>query len=167
MVGFAVASFRENGWRGLISQGLGTSMLQIPNLVNHPLILVPQVISSLIMGPIATCAFGLECVSAASGMGTAGLVGLFGTIEGSQGVIPNWRIGVGILICHFLGPIVLSIVLSEVMRKFGWIKPGDQLLPMPVSVHKGKEDEEAKEMDNLVDDVEEVHDDSSPERSSL
>jgi uncharacterized membrane protein len=75
MIGFAVASFRENGWRGLISQGIGTSMLQIPNLVSHPLILVPQIVSSLIVGPLATCAFGLECVAAAAGMEPLGSSG--------------------------------------------------------------------------------------------
>jgi uncharacterized membrane protein len=130
MVGFAVASFRENGWRGLISQGVGTSMLQIPNLIKHPIILVPQVISSLIVGPIATCLFDLQCVAAAAGMGTAGLVGLFGTIDGSSGIIPAWKIGVGITLSHFLLPIGLSIGISEFMRWRGWIKFGDQMLDL-------------------------------------
>jgi uncharacterized membrane protein len=157
MVGFAVASFRENGWRGLVSQGIGTSMLQIPNLVPHPLILVPQVISSLILGPLATCAFGLECVAAASGMGTAGLVGLFGTIEGSSGIIPSWKIGLGITFCHFILPIVVSLGISELMRKFGWIKFGDQLLEL----HKG-DHEEPQEEEKDKDKEESTEEVSSP-----
>jgi uncharacterized membrane protein len=148
MVGFAVASFRENGWRGVLSQGIGTSMLQIPNLVNHPLILVPQVISSLIVGPIAACAFELECTSAAAGMGTAGLVGLFGTIDGSGGKIPAWQVAVGITVCHFVAPIILSVAISELMRWFGWIKLGDQLLELH------KENEEAEEKKKEEESVE-------------
>lgn len=128
MVGFAVASFRENGWRGLISQGIGTSMIQIPNLVRHPLIIVPEVITSIIMGPIAALAFELETDPTASGMGTAGLVGLFGTIEGSSGKIPSWKIGVGITLCHFILPAILNLAISEFMRWRGWIKFGQQKL---------------------------------------
>ena len=116
MIGFAVASFRENGWRGLISQGIGTSMIQIPNLVRHPLIIVPEIITSIIMGPIAAMAFKLETDSTGSGMGTAGLVGLFATIEGSGGKIPAWRIGVGIALRHFVLPVILNIAISEFMR---------------------------------------------------
>jgi uncharacterized membrane protein len=150
MVGFAVASFRENGWRGLLSQGIGTSMLQIPNLVNHPLILIPQVISSLILGPLAACAFELQCVPAGAGMGTAGLVGIFGTIEGSDKIVAPWKIGVGITLCHFVLPALISLGLSELMRKFGWIKLGDQLLPLPenernAGAEEEKEDKEASD----------------------
>lgn len=128
MIGFAVASFRENGWQGLISQGIGTSMIQIPNIVKHPQILIPQVISSIILGPIATCAFGLKCVAAGSGMGTAGLVGIFGTIEGTGSTIPKWQLGLGITLMHFICPALISVGISEFMRWRKWIKPGDQLL---------------------------------------
>ncbi|OHT10454.1 putative toxin regulator PfoR [Tritrichomonas foetus] len=128
MVGFAVASFRENGWRGFISQGIGTSMLQIPNLVKHPLIIVPEVITSIIVAPIATLVFKLECDASASGMGTAGLVGIFGIIEGSSGVLPAWKIGVGIFVTQFLLPALLNLAISEFMRWRGWIKYGDQKL---------------------------------------
>lgn len=128
MIGFAVSSYRENGWRGLISQGIGTSMIQIPNLVRHPLIIVPEVITSIIMGPVSAMAFKLECDASASGMGTAGLVGLFGTIEGSSGKIPGWKIGVGIAFVHFIMPAVLNLAISEFMRWRGWIKLGDQKL---------------------------------------
>ena len=128
MVGFAVSSFRENGWRGLISQGIGTSMLQIPNLVRHPLIIVPEIIASIIVGPIATLAFDLRCDASASGMGTAGLVGIFGIIEGSSGVIPAWKIGVGIALTQFILPAIICLGISEFMRWRGWIKYGDQKL---------------------------------------
>jgi hypothetical protein len=80
---------------------------------------------------------GLIC-AAAAGMGTAGLVG---TVEGSNGIIPGWRIGLGIAICHFIVPVVLSIAFSELMRKFGWIKPGDQLLEL----HKDNQNEDEKD----------------------
>jgi uncharacterized membrane protein len=128
MIGFAVASFRENRIQGVISQGLGTSMLQIPNLVKHPLILVPQVISSIIVGPIATLAFNLKCTYTESGMGTAGLLGLFGTISGSAGTISNVQIAFGIITTQFIAPILLSLGISEFMRWRGWIKMDDQKL---------------------------------------
>ncbi len=92
-------------------------MIQIPNLVRHPLIIVPEVITSIIMGPIAAMAFKLETDSTASGMGTAGLVGLFGTIEGSRGKIPAWKIGVGIALCHFVLPAIFNIC-TAVLRPF-------------------------------------------------
>lgn len=123
MVGFAVQSFRENGWGGLIAQGLGTSMLQIPNLMRHPQILIPPVLASIVVGPLSTCVFSLRCNAAGGGMGTSGLVGLFGTIEASQGVIPDWKIGVGITLCMFIIPTVVCFAASEIMRKFNWIKP--------------------------------------------
>jgi uncharacterized membrane protein len=129
MIGFAVASFRENGWRGLISQGLGTAMLQIPNMAKHPLILVPQVLSSIVMGPIAASLFKLECISTGAGMGTSGLVGVFATIDGSTAAgLPAWRIGVGIAVCYFIGPALLSLGFSEFFRWRKWIKFGDQEL---------------------------------------
>ncbi len=123
MVGFAVQSFRENKWGGLIAQGLGTSMLQIPNLMRHPQILIPPIIASAIAGPIATCAFGLRCNASGGGMGTSGLVGVFTTIESSAGVIEDWKIGLGITICFVVIPVVVCVAISELMRKKGWIKP--------------------------------------------
>lgn len=122
MVGFAVQSFRENKWGGLIAQGLGTSMLQIPNLMLHPQIMVPPILASIIAGPLATCVFELRCGASGGGMGTSGLVGLFDTIELSKGVIPDWKLGVGIVLCMFVIPAVVCIVSSEIMRKLGWIK---------------------------------------------
>jgi uncharacterized membrane protein len=148
MIGFAVASFRENKIQGLIAQGLGTSMLQIPNLINHPLILVPQVISSLIMGPIATCAFNLKCSPAASGMGTSGLVGLFGTLDGTGDSIPKWQLVLGIILTQFIGPALLSIGISEFMRWRGWIKPDDQRLEISKQVDVDKENPDGDKIVN-------------------
>ena len=122
MVGFAVESFRENKWGGLIAQGLGTSMLQIPNLMRHPIIMVPPIVASAIAGPISTCVFGLRCGAAGGGMGTSGLVGVFGVIEASAGIIPDWKIGLGIAVCMFIIPIVVCVVMSEIFRKYGIFK---------------------------------------------
>ncbi|MEG2687717.1 MAG: PTS sugar transporter subunit IIC [Clostridia bacterium] len=123
MVGFAVQSFRENRWGGLIAQGLGTSMLQIPNLMRHPQILLPPIIASFIAGPISTCVFQLRCNAVGGGMGTSGLVGIFTTIDASVGVIPDWKLGLGIALCFFVIPAVVCLVTTEIMRKLKWIKP--------------------------------------------
>ena len=122
MVGFAVESFRENKWGGLIAQGLGTSMLQIPNLMRHPIVMVPPIVASAIAGPISTCVFGLRCGAAGGGMGTSGLVGVFGVIEASAGIIPDWKIGLGIAVCMFIIPTVVCVVMSEIFRKYGIFK---------------------------------------------
>ncbi len=127
MIGFAVASFRENGVGGLISQGVGTSMLQIPNIMKHPLIMVPEIVASAVSGLVAVL-IGLRCNSAGGGMGTSGLVGVFGTIDASQGVIPDWQLGVGIVLCLFVLPAAISFGVSELMRKTGAIKFGEQKL---------------------------------------
>ncbi len=122
MVGFAVQSFRENKWGGLIAQGLGTSMLQIPNLMRHPQIIIPPIIASIIAGPLSTCVFTLKCGAAGGGMGTSGLVGMFEIIKGSVSVA-NWKVGLGIVLCMFVIPTVVCLAVSELMRKKGWIKP--------------------------------------------
>lgn len=125
MVGFAVASYRENGWGGLVSQGLGTSMLQIPNIVKNPLIWVPPTLASAIIGPLATTILPMKNIPIGSGMGTAGLVGQFATIEAmglTGGVIFK------VILLHFILPVVLTLGISEFMRKKGWIKPGDMKL---------------------------------------
>ncbi|MDD2432731.1 MAG: PTS sugar transporter subunit IIC [Clostridia bacterium] len=125
MIGFAVASYRENGWGGLISQGLGTSMLQIPNIVKNPLIWIPPTITSMILGPLATTVLIMENVPAGAGMGTSGLVGQFGTIE-AMGASADIFIKMGLL--HILLPAVITLLISEFMRKKGWIKFGDMKL---------------------------------------
>lgn len=121
MVGFAVSSFRENGVSGLIAQGLGTSMLQVGNILRAPAILLPPTLASAITGPLATTLFQMKNVGSAAGMGTSGLVGQFGTwaaMEGESGVL------VKMLLLHIVLPAALSLLFSEIMRKRGWIKPG-------------------------------------------
>ena len=127
MVGFAVASFRENGWSGLVSQGLGTSMLQIPNIMKHPLIMVPEIVASAISGLVAVL-LDMRCNASGGGMGTSGLVGLFGVIDASQGVVDTWRYALGIVLCLFIIPAGVSLGVSELMRKKNWIKAGEQKL---------------------------------------
>ncbi len=134
MVGFAVMSYRENRVGGLLSQGLGTSMLQIGNIVKNPLIWIPPTVASAITGPVATCIFGLRMNGSpiASGMGTCGLVGQIGVYTGWLSDIAagtkdaitamDW---VGLAMICFILPAVLSVVLCELMRKAGWIRPGD------------------------------------------
>lgn len=127
MIGFAVASFRENGIGGLISQGIGTSMLQIPNIMKRPLIMVPEIVASVVCGLVAVL-MGLRCNAAGGGMGTSGLVGVFGVIDASKGVIPDWQLALGIIFCMFVLPAAISFGVSELMRKTGAIKFGDQAL---------------------------------------
>ena len=130
MVGFAVMSFKENRWSGLISQGIGTSMLQIPNVMKNPRILIPPTLASAICGPLATCLFGLRCNASGGGMGTAGLVGLFGTIEASAGVVDTWLLVTGIVLLMFVLPAVLSWAFCLILRKAGWIKENDLKLEL-------------------------------------
>ena len=125
MVGFAVASFRENGVGGLISQGIGTSMLQIPNIMKKPVTMLPMIISSAILGPLSTCVFGLKCGASGGGMGTSGLVGVFDLFKYTGG----WLGYVGILLLMIVLPAILNWLISEFMRKKGWIKDGDLKLP--------------------------------------
>ena len=127
MMGFAVCSFRENKWGGLISQGIGTSMLQIPNIMKKPVIMVPEIVASAVGGLVAVL-LDLRCNAAGGGMGTSGLVGVFGTIDASLGVIPDWQLGLGIALCLFVIPVGVSLLVSEIMRKFNVIKFGDQAL---------------------------------------
>ena len=127
MIGFAVTSFRENGLGGLISQGLGTSMLQIPNIMVKPIIMLPEIVSSAFAGLVAVL-LGLRCNAAGGGMGTSGLVGLFGVVDASSGVIPNLNMILGIILCLFVIPAVVSLFVSELMRKKGLIKFGDMKL---------------------------------------
>ena len=125
MVGFAVAGFRENKVSGLISQGIGTSMLQIPNVMKKPIILVPMVASSAILGPLSTCVFKLKCGASGGGMGTSGLVGVFDLFNYTSGALGI----VGIILLMIVLPAVLNLIFSEIMRKVGWIKDGDYKLP--------------------------------------
>ncbi len=128
MIGFAVASFRENGVGGLISQGLGTSMLQIPNIMKKPVIMIPEIAASAVAGLVAVL-LDLRCNAAGGGMGTSGLVGVFGAIEASQGAgLPGWKIALGVILCLFVIPAAVSFLVSEVLRKKNVIALGDQKL---------------------------------------
>ena len=134
MVGFAVMSFRENRWGGLLAQGLGTSMLQMGNIVKNPKIWIAPILTSAITGPIATCIFKLEMNGAAvsSGMGTCGLVGQIGTYTGwiNDGItigIMQWG---GMLLTHFILPAIICWALALFFRKIGWIKEGDLKLDL-------------------------------------
>ena len=136
MVGFAVVSFRENRWGGLISQGLGTSMLQMGNIVRNPRIWIPATLASAITGPIATCLFNFQmndpAGGVASGMGTCGLVGPIGVYAGW---VNDVAIGVkdaitafdwlGMVLICFILPALFSLAIGAVCRKLGWIRDGD------------------------------------------
>jgi uncharacterized membrane protein len=130
MIGFAVISYRENKFGGLIAQGVGTSMLQMPNIVRHPQIWVPAIISSAILGPVSSAVFKMTSSAVGSGMGTAGLVGpletYFTMVE--SGTTPLITLLLILLMCFML-PAVISLAVSEAMRKMGWIKNGYMRLP--------------------------------------
>lgn len=129
MVGFAVASYRENKVNGLLAQGLGTSMLQIGNIVKKPIIWLPAIITSAILGPVSTMVFHMTNNATGSGMGTAGLVGQITTFQTmtAEGV-EAWVVLLEIAILHFVLPAALSLAISEFMRKKTWIKDGDMKL---------------------------------------
>lgn len=128
MVGFAVASFRENGVSGLVAQGLGTSMLQFGNILARPLIWLPPTLASALLGPLSTVVFRMKNASAAAGMGTSGLVGQVGTFiaMADGGAV---RAILSILALHLVLPAGLTLVLSEGMRRAGLIRYGDMRLP--------------------------------------
>ena len=142
MVGFAVMSFRENGWGGLVSQGLGTSMLQMPNIVRNPKIWIAPTVTSAITGPIATCLFRLEMNGAAinSGMGTCGLCGQLGVwtgwlapseralANGAAAITPGAMDWAGLVLVSFVLPAVLCPLINHFCRKAGWVKDGDLTL---------------------------------------
>ncbi len=134
MVGFAVMSFRENKWGGLISQGLGTSMLQMGNIVKNPRIWIPPIIASAVTGPVATCIFKLQMngTPVSSGMGTCGLVGQIGVYTGwindiaagNKAAITafDW---IGLLLVSFVLPAVISLLVCNFLRRIGWVREND------------------------------------------
>lgn len=126
MVGFAVISYRENKFGGLVAQGLGTSMLQVPNIVRNPLIWLPSIISSAILGPVSSVLFKMVSNPEGSGMGSAGLVGQFMSYNSmvENGFTPVVTL-LEILLMHFILPAALSLAISEAMRKMKLIKPND------------------------------------------
>ncbi|MEJ6951482.1 PTS transporter subunit IIC [Natronospora cellulosivora (SeqCode)] len=123
MIGFAIASYRENKFGGFLAQGFGTSMLQIPNIIKNPIIWIPPIITSAILGPISTVLFRMENSPVGAGMGTSGLVGQVATLEvmGSDARVP-------ILLLHFILPALITLFISEYMRRKGYINKGDMLL---------------------------------------
>ena len=132
MIGFAVISFRENKWGGLVSQGIGTSMLQMPNIVRHPQIWIAPTLASAITGPLAVCVFDLRMYGAAinSGMGTCGMLGPIGLIlgwldpaNGYTGEVTalHW---IGLVLVCFILPALLSFAINEILRKVGLVKDG-------------------------------------------
>lgn len=127
MIGFAILSFRENGVGGLLAQGLGTSMLQMGNIVKNPKIWIPPTLASMVTGPVATMVFRLENIPAGSGMGTCGLVGPIGVYTAMGGGANMW---LGILLVCFVLPAILTWIFGEALRKMGWIKDGDLKLDL-------------------------------------
>lgn len=129
MVGFAVISYRENKVGGLIAQGVGTSMLQMPNIVRKPIIWVPAILSSAILGPLSSALLKMTSTPVGSGMGSAGLVGQFAAYGDmvSNGTDPAIAL-LEIAVMHFILPAVVTLGIAEAMRKLGWIKNGDMKL---------------------------------------
>lgn len=129
MIGFAVMSYRENKLGGLLAQGLGTSMLQMPNIVRRPQIWIPPIIASAILGPISTKLLAMSCLPSGAGMGTSGLVGQIMTYNSmiAAGTSPK-VIFIEISIMHFIAPAIISLAVAEGMRKLGIIKKGDMEL---------------------------------------
>ncbi len=134
MVGFAVMSYRENGWGGIAAQGIGTSMLQVPNIVRNWKIWIPTILVSVITGPMATMIFMMENSPIGSGMGTSGFVGIIETVNtmsaAGKGGAMMW---VGILLLYIIIPAVLTPIFSNFMRKKGWIKENDLKLNLDKS----------------------------------
>ncbi len=129
MVGFAVASYRENGAGGLIAQGVGTSMLQVPNIMRRPVIWIPSILSSAILGPVASCIFKMTSTPIGSGMGSSGLVGqiaAYGSMT-EGGMDPALAV-ILILVMHFVLPALVTLFFSEAFRKLNWIHNGDMAL---------------------------------------
>lgn len=130
MVGFAVASYRENKVAGLLAQGVGTSMLQVPNIVRKPVIWIPAIVSSAILGPVSTMLVKMTSNATGSGMGTAGFVGQIMTYQTMAPEIGGMMTMVIIVVFQILLPAVITLAVSEFMRKKGWIKDGDMKLEL-------------------------------------
>lgn len=130
MVGFAVASFRENKFGGLLAQGIGTSMLQVPNIVRHPQIWIPAILSSAVLGPVGTMVFHMTSNATGSGMGTAGLVGQIMTWQVMTQTETPAMVMLKILVIQIILPAVLTLLISEFMRKKKWIRYGDMKLDL-------------------------------------
>lgn len=127
MIGFAIVSYKENGPGGLIAQGLGTSMLQVPNIIKNWRILIPPTAAAAICGPVSTCIFKMKNIPIGSGMGTSGLVGQIGTLTAMGFSLSTL---IQILIVQFVFPALISIVFYKLLYKYGKIKKGDYTLDL-------------------------------------
>ncbi|MEA5039160.1 MAG: PTS sugar transporter subunit IIC [Clostridiaceae bacterium] len=128
MIGFAVISFKENGVSGLVSQGIGTSMLQVPNIMKRPAIWIAPTVASAAVGALSATVFRMVNVPVGAGMGTSGLVGqitTFGTMAPEYGTLPTLT---AILLVHFLIPALVALAVDRLMRKIGWVRAGDMKL---------------------------------------
>lgn len=130
MVGFAVASYRENKVAGLLAQGIGTSMLQVPNIVRKPQIWIPAIVSSAVLGPVGTMLMNMTSNATGSGMGTAGLVGQIMTYQTMAPLEGGAVVLMKIAVIHIILPAILTLLISEFMRKKNFIKPGDMKLEL-------------------------------------
>ncbi len=128
MVGFAVASWRDNGLGGTLSQMFGTSMLQFSNIVRRPAIWLAPTLASAVLGPISTTVLRMTNTPMGAGMGTSGLVGQFGAYDAMIGTTQFWVFLLEILVMHFLLPACLTLTFDSVFRKLGWVKKGDMKL---------------------------------------
>ena len=131
MIGFAVMSYRDNGFGGSFAVGIGTSMLQMPNIIKNPRIWIPPIAASAVLGPVSTMLLKLENTPIGSGMGTCGLVGQIGALTAmEQSGRSAAGIYLSILLLHFIAPAVLTILFTLPLRKIGWIKDGDLKLAL-------------------------------------
>ena len=130
MVGFAVASYRENKVAGLLAQGIGTSMLQVPNIVRKPIVWIPAIVSSAVLGPVSTMLIKMTSNATGSGMGTAGFVGQIMTYQTMEPEIGGTLTMIIIVVFQIVLPAVITLAVSEFMRKKGWIKDGDMKLEL-------------------------------------
>ena len=129
MIGFAVASFRDNGVGGLLSQGAGTSMLQFGNILRRPQIWIAPTLAGAILGPVSTCIFKMTNTSVGAGMGTSGLVGQFGAFEAmTADGTAFWLVLIEIVLMHVVLPAALTLGIDFILRKADWIKPGDMAI---------------------------------------
>lgn len=130
MIGFAVISFKVNGWNGLLAQGIGTSMLQVSNIMKKPIIWIPPIIASAILGPISTVIFKMKNNPAGAGMGTSGLVGQLMTWQTMSGSVDKSILFVEIILLHLILPAVISLLVAKIMKQKSWIKDEDYKLDL-------------------------------------
>lgn len=127
MIGFAVISYKDNGFEGLLAQGIGTSMLQMPNIIRKPVIWLPSIIASAILGPISTIIFKMENTPLGSGMGTCGFVGQIGTLNAMES-ISKGTVLLNMALLHFILPAIISYIVYLLLKNKGIIKDGDMKL---------------------------------------